>query len=40
MRLSRRFFVNQKLSALGREVRERREVMFTKEALAVLQYIE
>jgi hypothetical protein len=40
MRLSRRFFVDQKLSALVRAGRERREVVFMKEVLAVLQYIE
>jgi hypothetical protein len=40
MRLSQRFFADQKLSALVRAGRERREVIFMKEVLAILQYIE
>jgi hypothetical protein len=40
MRLSQRFFADQKLSALVRAGRERRGVVFMKEILAVLQYIE
>jgi hypothetical protein len=40
MRLSQRFFADQKLSALVRAGRERRQVIFMKEVLAVLQYIE
>jgi hypothetical protein len=40
MRLSQRFFVDQKLSALVRAGRERREIIFMKEVLTILQYIE
>jgi hypothetical protein len=40
MRLSQRFFADQKLSALVRAGRERPQVVFMKEVLAILQYIE